>query len=448
MRFRLFGFPVQIEPSFWVIAVLFGLNTAAGSMSAIVVGMLTWLGILLVSLLVHELGHALAARAYGESPHIVLHVMGGRTVWDPRAEPTRLQRIVITAAGPLAGYLLAVCSFIALVVSGEDLLGEKATLTGRVLSQLTILNVFWSTFNLLPVIPFDGGHILAAALGKGRERLSLMISVVVGVLAALAFLAGNMMFGAIILGWAAASNWMSLRRPEPAPIPKEALLQMLTRARQAMDQGRHAEAHAIGRAVFEATEDADVRRRAAEIGAWSALLGGDPASAEQVLERAPKDQPIDPYLHAAVFEALDQDQRAVETIAHARRAGDTRLELAALYVKALLKVGDVERAARVTLDIVDETPSDDARRVAQAALDGGAALAAASLFERLFERTKVADDGVSGLRGFVEAGQMDAALRLLRQAVSAGLDPERVRHDDRLSALRQDTRFEDALSGT
>ncbi|MCA9643295.1 MAG: site-2 protease family protein [Polyangiaceae bacterium] len=448
MRFRLFGFPVQVEPSFWVIAVLFGLNTAAGSMGALLTGMLIWLGILLVSLLVHELGHAFAARAYGESPHIVLHALGGRTVWSPNSEPTRVQRVIVTAAGPLAGYLLAAGAFVALVVSGQELLGEKVSMTGRVLSQLAILNVFWSTFNLLPVIPFDGGHIVAAILGKGRERVALIISVVVGVLGAIAFLVGNMMFGAIILGWAAATNWMSLRRPEPAPIPKEALLQMLTEARNAMDQGRLAEAHAIGRAVFEATPDADVRRRAAEIGAWSALLGGDPAAAEQVLERAPKDQPLDPYLRAAVLEASGQDQRAVETIAHARRAGDTRLELAALYIKALLKVGDFERAARVTLDIFDDTPSDDARRVAHAALDGGAALAAASLFERLFERTGVADDGVSGLRGFVEAEQMDAALRLLRQAVSAGLDPERVRHDDRLGALQRDNRFEDALSGT
>ncbi len=447
MRFRLFGFPVQIEASFWVIAILFGLNAAGGSMAAILTAMGIWLGILLVSLLVHELGHALAARAYGESPHIVLHALGGRTVWSPRSEPTRGQRIVVTAAGPLAGYLLATVGFIALVVSGQGLMGENIGITGRILGQLTILNLFWSTFNLLPVIPFDGGHILAAILGKGRERVALIVSGVVGVLGAIGFLALDLTFGAIILGWAAATNWMSLRRPESAAIPKEALLHMLDEAREAMDQRKLAEAHAIARAVFEATQDFDVRRRAAEIGAWSALLGGDPSAAQQVLERAPKDQPIDPYLRGAVFEALGDDQRAVETLAHARRAGDARLELAALYVKALLKVGDHERAARVTLDIFDDTPSDDARRVAQTALDAGAWVAAASLFERLFERTRVADDGVHGLRGFVEAGQMDAALRLLRSAISAGLDPDRVRHDERLATLRQDNRFEEALGG-
>lgn len=448
MRFRLFGFPVQVEPSFWIIALLFGLNTRGGSMSSMLAGMAIWVGVLVLSLLVHELGHALAARAYGEAPHIVLHALGGRTVWEPRAEPTRGQRIVVTAAGPLAGYLLAGAAFIALVVSGQGLMAEDIGLSGRILGQLTILNVFWSTFNLLPVMPFDGGHILAAILGKGRERLSLIVSGVVGALGAVAFLFADLMFGAIILGWAAATNWMNLRRPEPAAIPQEALLQMLSEARQAMDQGRLAEAHAIGRAVFEATSDADVRQQAAEIGAWSALLGGDPAAAEQVLARAPTDRPIDAYLRAAVQEALDDDQRAVETLAHARRAGDTRLELAALYVKVLLKVGDFERAARVTLDIFDETPSDDVRRVAQSALDGGAAVPAASLFERLFERTGVADDGVQALRGFVDAGQVDAALRLLRQAVTAGLDPERVRHDERLGALRADTRFEATLTGT
>lgn len=220
MRFRLFGFPVQIEASFWIIAILFGLNVAGGSMAAVMLGMAIWLGILLVSLLVHELGHALAARAYGESPHIVLHALGGRTVWSPRAEPTRVQRVVVTAAGPLAGYLLAAVAFVAMMVSGQGPRGEDVGLAGRILGQLTILNVFWSTFNLLPVIPFDGGHILAALLGKGRERLSLIVSGVVGVLGAIGFLLADLMFGAIILGWAAATNWMSLRRPEPAAIPR------------------------------------------------------------------------------------------------------------------------------------------------------------------------------------------------------------------------------------
>ncbi len=441
MRFQLFGFPVRIHGSFWLLPLFLGLGSG-GSTTQLILSLVVLVGILLVSLLAHELGHAFAARAYGESPEVMLYAMGGRTSWVARQQPSRTQQVLVTAAGPLAGYLLAMVAFVLMLVAGER--GESG-LVGGILRQLLVLNLLWSTFNLLPVVPFDGGQILAALLGPERRHISLTVSMAVAALCAAGFLYVSMPIGAVILGWAAYTNWSALRKPKRVEVPETTLHETLKLARHALDNERFPEAHAMARAVFEASPDSKLRAAAAEVGAWAALLGGEPAEAREVLARAPADQPTDPYLLGAVAEALGEDQAALEALAHARRTGDSRVAVAALYVKVLLKLGDAERAARVTGDIFEEIPTEDARQVAEAAQNAGAGLASAVLYERIFERSQRGDDGLQAVRGFAAAGQVDSALKALGAAVAAGLDPEQVRADDALSALSSDARFEQAL---
>src|SRR5512146_1456782 len=74
LRFSLLGFPVRVHPLFWLIAVLLG------SASADLVQILIWVLVVFVSILIHELGHALAFRRYGLSSQIVLHFAGGLTI--------------------------------------------------------------------------------------------------------------------------------------------------------------------------------------------------------------------------------------------------------------------------------------------------------------------------------------------------------------------------------
>ncbi|MBX3181490.1 MAG: hypothetical protein KIT72_13545 [Polyangiaceae bacterium] len=447
LRFSLFGFPVAIQPSFWILAALlsWAMAGSSGSGMAIFGRVLVLLAILLVSLLAHELGHAFAARAFGEAPRIELHAMGGKTVWSPTHEPSRTERVIVTGAGPAAGFALAAVAWVLGLAAG---VAEEPGVLAGVLGLLFILNVFWSTFNLLPVLPFDGGHIMAALLGPQRQRLALMISVGVGVAAAVACFFSKMQFAGIILLWAAFTSLGSLRLGQRLEPPREVLEETLGHAREALEQGKYPEAHAVARAVLEASTAPELKLKAVELAAWSALLGDEAALARQVLERAPADQPLDPYLRAAVSEALGEDDDAARALAHARRTGDQRLEVAALYVKVLLKLGDVERAARVTTDIFEETPTEDARKVGEAALGGGAPLAAAALYDRLFERTEAHADALQAVRGFARAGQLDAALRAVTAGVAAGLDPATLRADASLQALVADARFEQAATPT
>src|SRR5205814_467341 len=70
-----------------------------------------WVAVVFLSVLVHEMGHALAIRRHGLSPEITLHWIGGLTSWNGAQNLTRPQRIFISFAGPLAGFLFAAVVF-------------------------------------------------------------------------------------------------------------------------------------------------------------------------------------------------------------------------------------------------------------------------------------------------------------------------------------------------
>ena len=106
IHFRLLGVPIRIHPFFWLVAVILGANSGGA------IEVLIWVAAVLVSILIHELGHALVIKAFGFRPWIVLYGMGGLTIHDPaenynsRANST-LGQISISLAGPLAGFILA-----------------------------------------------------------------------------------------------------------------------------------------------------------------------------------------------------------------------------------------------------------------------------------------------------------------------------------------------------
>jgi Zn-dependent protease/CBS domain-containing protein len=115
---------------------------------------------LCVSVLIHELGHALTALAYGHGVRrITLSLLGGMT--EMHAEEQRPgEQAVIAGAGPLLSLALGA---IGLVVSHQ--------LTEGTLPQLLALAVGFSNllvgvFNLLPGLPLDGGQLLRALLWK------------------------------------------------------------------------------------------------------------------------------------------------------------------------------------------------------------------------------------------------------------------------------------------
>ena len=80
VQFRLFGIQVHVDLFFLVLAVLIGGRGIRESPVLLV----SWVAIVFASVLLHELGHALSARAFGQQPVISLYGLGGVTAWRQR----------------------------------------------------------------------------------------------------------------------------------------------------------------------------------------------------------------------------------------------------------------------------------------------------------------------------------------------------------------------------
>ncbi|MCB9555389.1 MAG: hypothetical protein H6707_04745 [Deltaproteobacteria bacterium] len=170
---RLFGVPLRVRSSFWLLLLL--ILVFGGGLY----GLLLSLGVVL-SLLVHELGHALIARWRGLSVAVIeLHFFGGTA--RLRAAPTRsVDEILIALAGPLASLLLAAA------------LGGFAKWGSVYVYQLCLINLLIVGINLLPALPMDGGRVLRGvlALKLGRERATFVAVRVARIVALLVALAG------------------------------------------------------------------------------------------------------------------------------------------------------------------------------------------------------------------------------------------------------------------
>jgi stage IV sporulation protein FB len=157
-RFRLFGFPCTINGLFWVGALMLAPVSPAGRDGMLL--LLVWVVALLLAILVHELGHAFVARAFGCHVTAVKVIMlGGFCAYDrhPRA---RWQRIAISLAGPGAGLLL--WGLLEGLDRSVDLSLRAANVSPYLfylISFSTMVNLFLSLLNLLPVLPMDGGRV-------------------------------------------------------------------------------------------------------------------------------------------------------------------------------------------------------------------------------------------------------------------------------------------------
>lgn len=170
-RFSIFRFQVQVH---W----LFGLTAAFIAGGLHVRSPEQWLrvfiqmAIIFVSILAHELGHAFMARRLGGYPHIVLYGLGGLTYLG-RTGFTRKEAILISAAGPAAGFALAGLFHLGLILSG----GVSSPYLPFFLSFGGFINVAWTCLNLLPILPMDGGQILKEALGPSRLRTTCWVGI-------------------------------------------------------------------------------------------------------------------------------------------------------------------------------------------------------------------------------------------------------------------------------
>lgn len=240
LRFRLFGVPTRVHPMFWLAtALLGGMGTSRFEY------VLLWIGCVFVSIVVHEFGHALTARALGSPAEVVLYWMGGlcRSEVDGRHHP--FQRFLQIFMGPGAGFLFCGLMFAAAFIayritplevlalmpvnlpSSLELAPDKAMdlvmklrragpWVARALGLLAYINILWGLLNLLPIWPLDGGQITGVVLGvfapsRGRNWTHAIGLVTAGVLAFLSYQYTQDLFLTMFFGLFALSNYQILQ---------------------------------------------------------------------------------------------------------------------------------------------------------------------------------------------------------------------------------------------
>ena len=196
IRFVLFRIPVSITPFFWLIAAIlaYGLAFDRNSNQLAPLTFVAAILAILISIMVHELGHALVIRyIFGAATMIFLHGLGGIAVHNRPyyyRTPKRLGRIFISLAGPLAGFLLAALCVVVLWNTQEVIV--MGSHLWYFLYIIIFICIFWGVINLLPVYPLDGGKIFREICLQVSQRYGMEVSA--GVSAATAILLAILFF--------------------------------------------------------------------------------------------------------------------------------------------------------------------------------------------------------------------------------------------------------------
>ena len=178
--------PVTVHPLFIVIALWIGFIITQDFTATLVVAAIVFL-----SVLIHEYGHALTAKLFKQRPRITLQVLGGLT--ERKGPPLKKwQEFLVVFNGPLFGFCLSLFAFYLNTIYPSSYL----QITGEI-------NLIWTIFNLLPILPMDGGHLLRIFLegifGLKGLKASMIISLALGGVLSLAAFAYSQIFIGIIL---------------------------------------------------------------------------------------------------------------------------------------------------------------------------------------------------------------------------------------------------------
>ena len=214
LSFRLFDIPIKVRLSFLAVAAFLGLS--GNDLTAVA----AWVGVVFVSILVHELGHALTARRFGADVAIELNAIGGLTRWQVReGELSPGRRALVAASGSAVGVV-----FGGLVWLVASQLGPYSGTVAFVIRTLIFVNIVWGLLNWLPIRPLDGGHLFSALLEKvSPARADSIARVVFTATAGIALVISiglQLYIIAFLSGWLVLSEFSRERPPTPqVPMP-------------------------------------------------------------------------------------------------------------------------------------------------------------------------------------------------------------------------------------
>lgn len=219
---RIAGLPVIIDASFILLIVLWGQHYfTSGDTQRMSAGVVIVIGLAL-SILIHELAHAIVGHYFGVEPsHLELNGMGGLCYWASPMRREAWPRIAISIAGPLSNlalyYLFKELAVLDAIAGNRLMRGVLATLSG--------MNFLLFVFNMLPAYPLDGGKALEALIGPfvGEFRAIRVIAVIGLVVTAwlvLRAIQGPDMFLLLVAALLGITNWQALQSTGGPPFQR------------------------------------------------------------------------------------------------------------------------------------------------------------------------------------------------------------------------------------
>lgn len=464
LHVRLLGIPVRIHAWFALTGLIIW-NFSGGAQFG-------W-GTLPIALLIvfqgvlfHELGHALMGRRFGLEPQIDLAFFAGLTRWTGGRSLTPGRGVLVSFAGPLVGIVLG-----SLGLSLWTALPAASKQVQWTMAMFVYVNLGWSLLNLVPILPLDGGNILAHFLQmispRGGVRWARYISV--GLVAALAGLLlmftvadqaryeqerndadrealvdadeaeveqpFNPLFFLIFLGFFGFSNVQALRAERAfrksgladATTPED-LLAIGADAIERKDAETASQAAFI---LLRIAQDPTQRDDALHLLAWARLLADRPDQAHEALRRFSGERDPDPALEGAVALDLGEARRASELL---RRALPDPFA-ANRFVRAVRESGELSMLDGLAPDALAPAQWEQLHELALELGDYDIAfMTAAVLFEREPDG-RVAFDAVVAL---THGGRLEDAWTWLERARQAGFrDTHLLDEHEALAPLRE-----------
>lgn len=214
LRLVAFRIPIRVHPSFWIASILLGWQPDHPDL------VFLWVLCVFVSILVHELGHALVAEAMGWPSEVVLYLGGGLAISQRYTRRTPWREIAVALAGPFAGFgLFGLTLAVQWILNRNRLLMHPYRF--EVFFDLVWINLYWGLVNLLPVLPLDGGQVCRSLLELLRvrdpQRLTCQIGIPISGAMAAYFFSVDASFAGMMFALLCLQNITLLQQPNRSP---------------------------------------------------------------------------------------------------------------------------------------------------------------------------------------------------------------------------------------
>lgn len=432
-----------MEWPFFLVAALLGADLIRLWPGNRLVFLLIWVAIVFVSVLVHELGHAVAYRMNAQHPQITITAFWGLT--EGQRPLPKWRSVVVSLSGVVTA--LVVLWLPSYLLRDQVLQATHSFQWYLVVYQIGYINLWWSVANLLPVLPLDGGQVVRTLWNL---RVARMSSLVAGaVVAVWLFIIGQGMAAIFIAmlalmnlaeamqegmigrgrGFATGAGYDDrFERPEPPPRRER-------NSKQKRRKRGQPDLSLVPPPVdLPAPRAVDADRL--EAAAWDALRVDDASEAEGLLLEATGRGGVSPHLTASVAAAQGRSDEAVRLFVLAFGVTETPPNL--VVARVIAKAGIAVPLAEALLD--DPTVEVDATAQLQNHLHfAGAFRDAAQVGERLVSdgRRSVAQSSYEVACSWAKAGDAEAGLAWLNRAVESGfLAPRLIEGEDDLASVR------------